>query len=227
MNSNSTKCEQFMSTDFKGNTISTVKLDVSRAYDNIPELLQKFINENDISSWKKICEKIDYLYFNIGIGLTSLDNENNFIQKIKREVNSGKKLSNLEKIRPDLYIEGMFFGKGIWPSWYTVEYIKYLLDIYGSESYYEISLDSMYGFAFRYADKTMNNGDYTGGINQIEDNKYSINKYFEALSNNEEPLKFIMYVPVGYGKLNGKNVPNVIETKNKLKIFTVEFNCIW
>lgn len=39
--------------DSEGSPISGVRMDTSKAYDNIPLYLQKYINDNDESYWKK------------------------------------------------------------------------------------------------------------------------------------------------------------------------------
>jgi hypothetical protein len=43
--------------DYEGATISGVRMDPSIAYDRIPNLLQKFINNNDSYAWTEITTK--------------------------------------------------------------------------------------------------------------------------------------------------------------------------
>ena len=137
------------------------------------------------------------------------------------------KMSQSETVCEDYYISGMYFGKGMWPSWNTVTYNAITNSIYGSQSLNNISFDSIYGSAFQYADKTLNEGIYTGSIDQMTSDKDSINMYFEEIANGREPLGFTLYVPIGYGKLEDIDIPNVKETNNSKKIFTVYFEQIW
>jgi hypothetical protein len=43
----------------------------------------------------------------------------------------------------------------------------------------------------------------------------------------EKPLDFTLYVPIGYGRLNGAEIPNVEESSNPDKIYTAHFKEIW
>lgn len=157
------------------------------------------------------------------------------------------KLSQLDTVYPDIFIKGMMYGRGMWPSWQTVTYMNTNDVIYGSLFINNISLGSLYGSAFQYADKVLNSGGYTKSTNPITQNsgtmQYgdkilepvdqnvsaadSIKRYFEALSNGAVPLKFTLYVPNGFGKLEGVKIPNVEETDDPEKIFTVHFHQIW
>lgn len=78
--------------DCEGSPVSGVRMDVSKAYNGVPVLLQKVINENDTASWKKIVEKIDYIYTNLDYSLGGLDKETGFASQVKSQVQAGKKL---------------------------------------------------------------------------------------------------------------------------------------
>lgn len=78
--------------DAEGSPISGSRMDASQAYAGIPELLQNVINNNDASAWTEIVRKIDYIYTNIDNALLILDKETGFIEKVKADVGSGKKL---------------------------------------------------------------------------------------------------------------------------------------
>ena len=136
-------------------------------------------------------------------------------------------LSQSDTSREDLFIKGMMYGRGMWPSWETVLYIQTTGAIYGCQSVKNISLFSLYGLAFQYADKTQNLGIYTGSMEENKSNSEAINRYFEALRKGKEPLGFTLYVPEGYGILEGYKIPNVVETIDPLKVFTAEFNKTW
>lgn len=157
-------------------------------------------------------------------------------------------MSQSENVKEDLFISGMSYGNGMWPSWHTAQYVLITSFIYGSQSPKNISLSSLYGSAFQYADKVLNAGAYTGNISQfnvdsddiqygdkipdndVDDNTSnpdSINKYFDAIANGADPLGFTFYVPKGYGSLEGVKIPNVEETADPEKTFTVHFEFVW
>ncbi len=137
------------------------------------------------------------------------------------------KMSQLDTVRPDLFIPGMLYGRGMWPSWQTAIYTLTTSYIYGSQSPDEITLNSLYGLAFQYIDKTSNTGTYTGSTDQSKSDPDSINKYFDAVSKGKKPLNFVLYVPPGYGSLGGVSIPNVEETSDPAKVFTAHFKEVW
>ena len=96
--------------------------------------------------------------------------------------------------------------------------------LYGSLSLDSISPWSLYGKAFQYADKAFNAGGYTGNIDQDITDPNALAKYFDAISNGADLLSFTFYVPVGWGRLDNNQIPNVEETADPQKIFTVHFN---
>lgn len=79
-------------TDSQGSPVCGAKMDASKAYAEIPELLQKVINLDDEAAWATIVKKIDYIYDHIDYSLVSLDKETDFISKLQSEIQSGKKL---------------------------------------------------------------------------------------------------------------------------------------
>jgi hypothetical protein len=131
-------------------------------------------------------------------------------------------LSQSKALSADLFVPGMTFGQGKWPSWQTASYMLITKDIYGSHLPESISLQSLYGAAFQYADQAFGRGAYSGNTDQS--NGDSLQKYFEAVSKGAEPLHFTLYVPVGYGSLKTLKIPNVEETSDPKKIFTAHFN---
>ena len=52
-------------TDSKGSPVCAAHMDPSKAYAEIPQLLQKVINDDDPEAWAAIVEKIDYIYAHI------------------------------------------------------------------------------------------------------------------------------------------------------------------
>jgi hypothetical protein len=128
---------------------------------------------------------------------------------------------------PDLFVEGMYYGRGNWPSFTTVIYLVATGAIFGTQSAENISLNSLYGIAFQYADKVQNYGRYTGSLDPNTSAPDSIQQYRKAIMQGEKPLDFTLYVPIGYGSLNEVEIPNVLETTNPDKIYTVHFKEIW
>lgn len=132
-------------------------------------------------------------------------------------------MSKSEIAASDLFIPGMNWGKGMWPSWQTVTYMIFTDFIYGSQSLKHIGLRSIYGAAFQYADKTLNGGGYTGSCDQAISDSKSIIKYFEAISSGRKQLDFTLYVPCGYGCLENIKIANVEETDDPGRVWTAHF----
>ncbi|MBY8985039.1 MAG: hypothetical protein KGD65_08240 [Candidatus Lokiarchaeota archaeon] len=78
--------------DSTGSPVGVVRMDVSKSYAGIGELLQKFINNSDQESWDRIKTKIDYTYNNLDYALNPLDESTAFISQIKVKVGKGQKL---------------------------------------------------------------------------------------------------------------------------------------
>ncbi|MHA2130098.1 MAG: DUF362 domain-containing protein [Promethearchaeota archaeon] len=78
--------------DSTGSPVGVVRMDVSKSYTGIAELLQKFINDSDQESWNQIKSKIDYTYINLDYALAPLEQETSFISKIKERITKGQKL---------------------------------------------------------------------------------------------------------------------------------------
>jgi hypothetical protein len=87
----------------------------------------------------------------------------------------------------------------------------------------KISLQSMYGLAFQYADKTLNNGTYTGSLG-LQSDPNSIDEYVKAVKEGASRLAFTLYVPKGYGKMGNESIPNIAETEDPGKVYTSHFN---
>jgi hypothetical protein len=133
-------------------------------------------------------------------------------------------MSRTDSERADPYIPGMKWGKGKWPGWRYASGVCHVKSIYGSDSAAMISLNALYGMAFQYADKTGNNGGYTGSTSQDISDPRAISKYFDAVSKGTAPLDFTVYVPEGFGTLGAVKIPNVEETGDPARIFTAHFN---
>jgi hypothetical protein len=132
-------------------------------------------------------------------------------------------LSRSETVSPDPFFPGMSFGKGRWPSLKTVEHLSTLGGLYGLRAPGEVLLGSLYGQAFLYADKTLNAGGYSGSTDQLQNDPACIGRYFEAVAGGAKPLDFTLYVPRYYGSPGTQAIPNVQETDDPGKVFTVRF----
>ncbi len=123
----------------------------------------------------------------------------------------------------DPLFPSMTWGKGKLPSLQFASYMSTATAIYGRGFPTKVSLPSLYGLAFQYADKTLNGASYTGSPGPASDRR-AVDRYIEAVSRGTSPLDFVLYVPPGFGNLGGKPAPNVEETTDPHKIFTVTFN---
>ena len=182
----------------------------------------------------EICGALRYNFYQPAYNIKNSDKKwnlegNDYVKEriIMERVVYAYTLSQSEKATPDLFIQGMSYGRGMWPSWETVTYLYTLNLIYGSQTREDISLGSLYGNAFQYADKVLNAGAYTGSIDDTKSDPDSIKKYFEALSAGALPLHFTVYVPMRYGSLQDEKIPNVEETDDPGKVFTAHFRDVW
>ncbi len=130
-------------------------------------------------------------------------------------------LSQSEELSADLFVPGMTYGQGRWPSWQTATYMVNIKGLYGSNLPNEVSLQSLYGLAFQYADKALNGGSFTGSKDAMKSDPNALPQYFKTVSAGAAPLNFTLYVPVGLGM---DKLPNVEETEDPNKILTAHFN---
>jgi hypothetical protein len=133
------------------------------------------------------------------------------------------RMSQLEGENKDPFFPAMTWGKGKWPSMQLAHYALMGTLIYGLEFPRKANLMSLYGQAFQYADKKKNGGSYTGGIG-LKSELEAANVYIKAVSEGAAPLDFILYLPRGFGSMNGTRIPNIEETEEPDKIFTARFN---
>ena len=120
----------------------------------------------------------------------------------------------------DPFVQGLVWGKGKWPSIQCAEWQHICSQLYSVR--FPVSFDvmtSLYGIAFQYADYKFNNGART-----IPFNVDGIIHYQNDVETGASQLPFTLFVPPGYGKANGKNILNVIETENPNLIFTASFD---
>lgn len=79
--------------DVDGAPVSGSRMDTLQAYAKIPDLLSRVINNDDTSAWKDIIKAIDYIYLHLDKALSSLNEETGFADRVKKDIQSGKKLA--------------------------------------------------------------------------------------------------------------------------------------
>ncbi|MBI9075238.1 MAG: DUF362 domain-containing protein [Desulfatibacillum sp.] len=122
----------------------------------------------------------------------------------------------------DTHFPELTWGKGRWPSFSQTQHTYLHQVIYGWRFPKQIGLFSLWGSAFGYADRVLNDSRFVGGVFGAPNAK-APKMYLEALKNNETgPLDFTLYVPVGYGA--GGKLPHVKETSDPARVFTAEFD---
>ncbi|MGB6894444.1 MAG: DUF362 domain-containing protein [Dehalococcoidia bacterium] len=122
----------------------------------------------------------------------------------------------------DPLFPSMTWGRGKWPSLQFAKRAQIVSMVYGLEAPEGIDLVSLYGYAFDYADKAFNGGQFTGGPGPTADPS-AAQKYVQAVEEGAEPLPFVLYVPAGFARCGERDVPNVEETADREKMFRVEF----
>jgi len=126
-------------------------------------------------------------------------------------------MSNVDSLHP-----GMNWGNGAWPSMDFAGMLSTMMRIYGQSYPTRVSLFSLYGYAFQYADKVQANGYYTGGTGLNSDPE-SLSRYLRDSESGLQKLVFKVYVPRGFGKMGETTYPNLEETSDPAKIFTAVF----
>jgi hypothetical protein len=130
-------------------------------------------------------------------------------------------MSRIPEERKDPFFPSLTWGKGKWPSLQFAEYALGATSIYGPEFPKKANMLSLYGYAFQHADRKMNGGKYTGRT--PAPNPEAIQNYREDMARGQSPMDFTLFVPKGYGNLNGTRLPNIQETEDPDKVFTASF----
>ena len=81
-----------MQIDATGSPVGVARMDVSRSYGGVGELLQAYINDDDQASWQEIKTKIDYTYEQLDTALTPLAEETGMGSEIRLRLDRGQKL---------------------------------------------------------------------------------------------------------------------------------------
>jgi len=133
------------------------------------------------------------------------------------------RMSQIEMESPDLFVPGLTWGKGKWPSFQMAQFISLGMALYGQGFPHQTGFPSLYGSAVYYADITQRDGKYLGGSGRRPDPE-KIRQYVAAIQKGEDqPMDFTFYVPQGFDKLGGSPLPNVKVTDDPAKVLTVQF----
>jgi hypothetical protein len=128
-------------------------------------------------------------------------------------------MSRMDMEAPDPFFPSMTWGKGKWPSIQAAHFIANGTTIYGRGFPYRMTVDSLYGVVLQYALKVHGKDPATA------DSRWTSNptEYVQAVAAGAKTLPFTLYVPEGYGRVLGKPVPNVVETRDPEKVLRAEF----
>lgn len=130
-------------------------------------------------------------------------------------------MSSMKIEAKDRFFPELTWGSGRWPSFSQAMNAYLHQVIYGWKFPKQVGLYSLFGSAIAYADYKQNGRQFVGKYCFAPNPKTPM-KYLEAVRDNKmQPLDFTFFVPKGYGA--GGRFPNIEETTDPSKIFTVEF----
>ena len=133
-------------------------------------------------------------------------------------------MSLMETELPDLFIPGLTWGKGKWPSFELAKHVLFGLSLFGEQYPERIQFPSLYGMAFSHADSTQNQSRYAGGI-VTEPDQTGLDSYVQGVAEGKvKPLDFTIYVPPGFDNLSGAVIPNVEVSTDQARVFTASFD---
>jgi hypothetical protein len=133
-------------------------------------------------------------------------------------------MSLMEMELPDLFIPGLTWGKGRWPSFELARHVLFGLSLYGEQYPEKIQFPSLYGMAFSHADNTQNQSGHVGRI-VSEPDQTGLDSYVRGVAEGKvRPLDFTIYVPAGFDNLSGAVIPNVEVSTDPSRVFTASFD---
>ena len=133
-------------------------------------------------------------------------------------------MSLMEMELPDLFVSGLTWGKGKWPSFELARHVLFGLSLYGEQYPEKIQFPSLYGMAFSHADNTQNRSGYVGGV-MSEPDQTGLDGYIKGVAEGKvSPLDFTIYVPPGFDNLSGAVIPNVEVSTDPSRVFTASFD---
>lgn len=133
-------------------------------------------------------------------------------------------MSLMETEFPDLFIPGLTWGEGKWPSFELAKHVLFGLSLYGEQYPERIQFPSLYGMAFSHADNTQNKSGYVGRT-MSEPDQAGLDSYVRGVAEGKvRPLDFTIYVPPGFDNLSGALIPNVEVSPDQARVFTASFS---
>ncbi len=99
-------------TDSTGSAIGVVRLDPERSHRGVPALLKQVIDAESTQDWEAIKAKIDYTCEGLSQALEPLDGETGFAERIRRQLEEGKKLLFKPNMVAVLAIDPVTHGEG-------------------------------------------------------------------------------------------------------------------
>jgi hypothetical protein len=133
------------------------------------------------------------------------------------------RMSQMETESPDLFVPGMSWGRGKWPSFQAAQFIGTGTSLYGQDFPLQIAYPSLYGSALFYADLTQNEGKYVGASGGQMTSEPILHYLTEMQKGGAKPLDFVFHVPPGFDKIGGASLPNVVATEDPARVLTVWF----
>ncbi len=135
------------------------------------------------------------------------------------------RMSQIEMESPDLFVPGMTWGKGKWPSFQTAQFLSLGMQLYGQGFPFQPGFPSLYGSAVYYADLTQTGGKYIGLTSGRQPDPEKLQAYVAGVQKGQDQaMDFVFYVPPGYENLGGSPLPNVEATDDPAKVLTIRFN---
>ena len=123
---------------------------------------------------------------------------------------------------PDPFSPGLVWGQGKWPSFHLAVASFLATNLYGSRYPKKASAGSLYGIAFVYADRSQNEGRYSGAL-RARTRKGALEAYLTDVAAGAKLLDFMVYFPKGFELLGGQPAPNVVITDDPTKLLTASF----
>jgi len=99
--------------DAAGSPIGVVRMDPTQSYLDVHDLLRSFIDESNTEAWESIKRKIDYIYTNLDSVLGGLNEETGFGEKVRSQVEEGKKLFFKPNLASPVNIDPITHGEGM------------------------------------------------------------------------------------------------------------------
>ena len=133
------------------------------------------------------------------------------------------RMSQMDIEARDPFQPALTWGRGKWPSFRFASFILTGGYLYGEQFPAAIGYPSLYAHALYYADLKQGDGRYAGRL-ILQPDAEGAQKYMrDVLAGSAHALDFVLYVPSGYGSLDGVKIPNVEETDDPAMVFTATF----